>query len=163
MTALSRDWQSAADPAVEAGARVCVLRSAPILHRTSPPLAQMVPLFKAGLGARLGDGRQYFPMISLRDWIGGVTFLVEHESARGPFNLCCPQTPTNGEFTDALATAVGRRARLAAPRFVLERAAGRLANELLGSVRAEPAALKRAGFSFQDEDVRDVIAAALAR
>jgi uncharacterized protein (TIGR01777 family) len=163
MTALSRDWQSAADPAVEAGARVCALRTAPIMDRTSPPLAQLVPLFKLGLGARLGDGRQYFPMISLRDWLGGVTFLVEHDTASGPFNLCCPHTPTNGEFTDALAQALGRRARLAAPRFVLERAAGRLANELLGSVQSEPAALLAAGFTFQDEDVRDVIAAALAR
>ena len=100
-------------------------------------------------------------MVSLRDWVDGVTFLVEHETASGPFNLCCPHTPTNGEFTDALSQAVGRRARLAAPRFVIDKAAGRLANELLGSVRSEPAALVAAGFTFQDEDVRDVIAAAL--
>ena len=163
MTALSRDWQSAADPAVAAGARVAVLRTAPIVHRTSPPLAQLLPLFKLGLGARLGDGRQYFPMVSLRDWLGGVAFLVEHDTASGPFNLCCPHTPTNAEFTDALAQAVGRRARLAAPRFVLDKAAGRLANELLGSVRSEPAALVAAGYAFQDEDVRDVLAAALTR
>ena len=107
ITALSRDWQSAADPAVAAGARVWSCAPRRIVHRTSPPLAQLLPLFKLGLGARLGDGRQYFPMVSLRDWLDGVAFLVEHDTASGPFNLCCPHTPTNGEFTDALA---GRRA-----------------------------------------------------
>ena len=136
----------------------------PDVHRTSPPLAQLLPLFKLGLGARLGDGRQYFPMVSLRDWLDGVAFLVEHDTASGPFNLCCPHTPTNARVHRR--PGPGRRtarARLAAPPFVLEKAAGRLANELLGSVRSEPAALVAAGFTFQDEDVRDVIAAGAHR
>jgi len=161
LTALTRDWQAASAPAATAGARLCVLRTAPIIDRSTPPLKELLPIFRLGLGARLGDGRQYMPIISLRDWLDAVVFLAESETASGAFNLCCPDTPTNGEFTDALATAVGRRARLAAPRFVLERAAGRLSNELLGSVRSTPAALLEAGHTFRDEDARDVIAAAL--
>lgn len=163
LTQVTRDWQAAADPAVSAGSRVCILRTAPVIDRRSAPLKQQVPLFRAGLGARLGDGRQYFPMISLRDWVGAVTHLVETPSAEGPFNLCCPETPTNAEFTDALARAVGRRARLVAPAFVLKRAAGAMAPEILGSLRARPAALEASGYIFQDRDVSAVLSSALSR
>ena len=162
LTDVAREWQVAADPAVAAGARVCVLRTAPVMDRRSPPLKQMRLAFKLGLGARLGDGRQYFPMISLRDWVGAVAFLAAHETASGPFNLCCPATPTNGEFTDALATALDRRAFLAAPKAVLRVGAGKMAPELLGSVNARPAALEGAGYPFRDRDVTAVLATALA-
>lgn len=162
LTTLSRDWEAATEPAAAAGSRVCVLRTSPIIDRTNAPLKQMLPAFKLGLGTRLGDGRQYFPVISRRDWLGGVTHLLTSD-ASGPFNLCCPVTPTNGEFTDALASAVGRKARLAVPARIVDIAAGRMAPEALGSMNTVPAALERAGYVFQDRDVRDVIATALKR
>jgi uncharacterized protein (TIGR01777 family) len=162
LTRVTRVWQAAADPAEKAGARVAVLRTAPVMDRRAAPLKQLLPLFKLGLGARLGDGSQYFPLISLRDWVGAVTHLAEGDG-EGPHNLCCPVTPTNGEFTEALAKALHRRAFLFAPRPVLEAAAGRMAPEVLGSVRAEPAKLLTAGYDFADDDVRDVLAVALQR
>lgn len=162
LTRVAREWAAATEPACAAGARVCILRTAPVMDRTSPPLKQLRLLFKAGLGARLGSGEQYFPMISLRDWIGAVSYLLESRDVSGAFNLCCPTTPTNAEFTRALATAVGRKAFFAAPAPVLRLAAGDLAPELLGSVNARPAALERAGYDFEDEDVREVLASALA-
>jgi uncharacterized protein (TIGR01777 family) len=162
LTRVTREWQAATGAAVEAGARVCVIRTAPVMARNSAPFKQLRLLSKLGLGARLGDGHQYFPVVSLRDWLGAVQFLAEHESAAGPFNLCCPQTPTNAEFTQALADAVGRRALLFAPSLVLRPAAGQMAPELLSSRNTRPAALLDAGYEFQDQDVRDVIAAALA-
>jgi uncharacterized protein (TIGR01777 family) len=162
LTRVTREWTAAADPAREAGARVCVLRTAPVMDRTSPPLKQLRLLFKAGLGARLGSGEQYFPMISLRDWIGAVSYLLESRDVSGAFNLCCPTTPTNAEFTRELARAVHRKALFAAPAPVLRLAAGDLSSELLGSVNARPAALERAGYDFEDEDVREVLASALA-
>ena len=162
LTRVTRAWQTAADPAVDAGARVCILRTAPVMDRRSPPLKQMRLAFLLGLGARLGDGRQHFPLISLRDWVGAVAFLAGHEKAAGPVNLCCPRTPTNGEFTDALASALDRRAFLAAPKAVLRAGAGKMAPELLGSVNARPAALEAAGYPFRDRDVTAVLASALA-
>ncbi len=161
LTRITREWQAATEPAVAAGARVCVVRTAPVMDRASAPLKQLALLTRLGLGTRLGDGQQYFPMISLRDWVGGVTHLVEHDTVSGPVNLCCPVTPTNKEFTDALARLLGRRARLVAPAFVIDKAAGALANEVLGSVRAEPAALLASGYAFADDDVRDVLATGL--
>lgn len=161
LTRVTREWQAAADPAVRSGARVCILRTAPVLDRQGAPLKQLVPLFKLGLGAKLGSGCQYFPCISLRDWIGGVSHLVTSELS-GPVNVCCPVTPTNAEFTEALAQAVGRRAFLAAPGPVLSRAAGRLSDELLGSKNTRPAALLDDGYDFADTDIRDVVDQALA-
>lgn len=162
LTRVTKAWQEAAEPAAAAGARVCVLRTAPVMDRQSPPLKQMRLAFRLGLGTRLGDGRQYFPLISLRDWVGGVAFLAGHATASGPFNLCCPRTPTNGEFTDALASALGRKALLAVPKAALKVGAGQMSPELLGSVRARPAALEQTGFEFRDPDVTAVLAAALA-
>lgn len=162
LTGVTQLWQDAAGPAADAGARVAILRTAPVIDRAHPPLKPMLLPFKLGLGARLGSGRQFFPIISLRDWLGAVVHLAEHESASGPFNLCSPITPTNAEFTDAVCDALGRKPRLAVPAFVLRRAAGRMAPEVLGSMRTEPAALMASGHEFSDHDVRDVVTAALA-
>lgn len=162
LTSVTREWQAATKPAQEAGARVCVLRTSPVMDDASPPLKTMLLPFKMGLGARLGDGEQHFPCISLRDWVGAVTFLTENDGVSGPVNLCCPSTPTNAEFTAALADAVGRKARLAVPAPLLSVAAGDLAPEVLGSINAVPQALLDAGYRFDDDDIRDVVATALA-
>lgn len=162
LTAVTIDWQTAAQPAVDAGARVCVLRTAPVLDRNSAPLRQLRLLFSLGLGGRLGNGRQYFPVISLQDWVGAVSFLAEHEDVAGPVNLCCPQTPTNAEFTKALAELVHRPAFLPVPAALLRPAAGRMAPELLGSIRAVPQVLLDEGFRFADRTVSDVLASATA-
>ena len=163
LTVLTRDWQAAADPAVEAGARVCVLRTAPVADRANPLLKLQVPVFKAFLGARLGDGRQHFPVISLRDWTGAAVHLLEHPSASGVFNMCAPQTPTNAQYTKAFAQAVSRPAFLAAPKPVLKVAAGPMAPEMLNSINLRPAALEAAGYQVRDRAVDQIVAAALHR
>lgn len=160
LTGVTIAWQAAAQPAVDAGARVCILRTAPVMHRANPPLRQQWLLFTAGLGGRLGTGRQYQPMISLEDWVAAVTFLAEHDDVAGPVNLCCPQTPTNAEFTQQLARLVHRPAVLTVPSAVLRPAAGRMAPELLGSVRAVPGVLTDAGFRFADHTVAEVLGSA---
>lgn len=163
LTEVTREWGAAAAPAADAGARVCVLRTAPVMDRRSPPLKQLRTLFKLGLGARLGSGQQHMAMVSLRDWVGGVAHLAEDTEASGPFNLCCPTTPTNAEFTTALARAVHRPAVVFVPRPLLSVGAGEMGPELLGSLNVRPAALEAAGYEFRDRDVDQVLAAALAQ
>ena len=162
MTSVCRDWQDAARPAVEAGGRVVFLRTSPIIDRDSAPLKQLLPLVRAGLGARIGDGRQRMPMVSLRDWLGGVAHVVEGDIA-GPVNLTCPRTPTNGEFTTELARQAGRKALLVLPTAAIRVGAGRLSPELLASVDARPDVLTAAGYRFRDGDVAAVLTAALHR
>jgi uncharacterized protein (TIGR01777 family) len=161
-TRVCRDWQTATDPAAEVGARVCILRTSPVMDRRGLTLRLLRGLTLAGLGARLGDGRQYMPMVSLRDWLGGVTHLAEHPTAEGPFNVVCPRTPTNAEFTKELARQLGRPAFLVAPAPVIRLAAGAAAPELLGSINARPAALEAAGYEFKDRNVTEVLRTGLS-
>ena len=111
LTRVTREWQEATAPAVDAGARVCVLRTSPVLDRASAPLKQLVPLFKLGLGARLGDGRQYFPMISLRDWVGrGGVPRREHRPSRARSTCAAPRRrPTPSSPPRSPGRCTGRR------------------------------------------------------
>ncbi|KRB73034.1 hypothetical protein ASE01_19860 [Nocardioides sp. Root190] len=162
LTTVSREWEAAAQPAVDAGARVVLLRTAPVQDRSNPPLQAQRLQFKAGLGGRIGSGEQYYPLISLRDWVGGVRFLVEHPTASGPFNLCAPTTPTNAEFTKSLASLVRRPAFFAVPSPIIRAAAGAMSPEVLGSMNLRPQALLDLGYSFADRDVDAVLATGLA-
>lgn len=163
LTEVARAWEAAAHPAREAGARVCILRTSPVMDRRSEPLRSLRRLFWLGLGGRLGGGSQYFPMVSLRDWVGAVAHLAEHPDADGPFNLCCPETPTNAEFTRALARALGRPAFIPVPSVAISVGAGRMAPELLGSVNASPQALLDSGYEFRDRHVASVLGAGLGQ
>ncbi len=163
LTDVSREWEAAAAPARQAGARTCVLRTAPVMDADAPPLKMLRPIFRAGLGGKLGNGRQHMAMISLRDWVGAVVHLAEHTEAAGAFNLCCEQTPTNAEFTAALGRAVHRPTVARVPGVLLGAAGRDLGDLLLDSVNARPAALLAAGYTFADPDVEAVLASGLAR
>lgn len=162
LTRVTRVWQDAAQPAADAGARVCFLRTSPVIDRRSAPLTLLTPLYKLGLGGPLGDGRQYFPVISTEDWVRAVIFLAEHDEISGPVNMCLPETPTNGEFTEALGRALHRPTFLRVPAFVIRPLAGRMASEALGSVRAVPRRLLDAGFAFGDQNISQAIDTGLA-
>ncbi len=161
MTQLTRQWQEATEPAAAAGARVCILRTAPVMARGGDTMRILVPMFKLGLGARLGDGSQYFPVVSLRDWIGVASFVAQHDELAGPVNICCPETPTNAEFTRTFARLVRRPAFVFAPSPLL-RLAGPAAPELLRSLNLRPEAVTAAGYEFFDRDVTSVLATGLA-
>ena len=161
LTSVTRDWQAAADPAVEAGARVCILRTSPVMDRRSEPLKQLRLLFKLGLGGKLGSGDNYMPMLSLRDWVGGVVHLAEHDSVSGPVNLICPKPPTNAEFTAELAAQLSRPSFAKVPSALIRVGAGKMADEILGSMNARPTVLEGSGYTFQDRDVAEVLRAGL--
>lgn len=160
LTRVTRHWQAATTPAADAGARVAVIRTAPVLDAASAPLRQLRLLFSTGMGGRLGSGRQYFPVISLRDWVGGVAHLVTSE-LDGPVNLCAPEPPTNAEFTAALGSALHRPTLAPVPAAAIRLAAGPMAPEVLNSVRAVPRALLDDGYVFADGDVSAILATAL--
>ena len=130
LTSVTREWQAAADPAATAGARVCVLRTAPVMDRRVAAAEAAAAALPRRARRQLGDGRQRMAMLSLRDWVGATVHLAEHPDASGPFNLCCPQTPTNAEFTDALAGQLHRPSFATVPRFALKVGAGPMAPEL---------------------------------
>jgi uncharacterized protein (TIGR01777 family) len=155
LTDVTREWQQAAEPARASGARVVFLRTVPVLDRRSAPLRQLRLLYGLGLGGPVGSGRQYFPVVSLRDWVGAVAHLVD-SSVDGPVNVCAPETPTYAELNRALAAELHRPAFLKVPAPAVRVAAGPMAPEVLGSLRAVPQRLLDDGFSFADRDVTAV-------
>lgn len=157
-----RVWEAAAHPAREAGIRVVHTRSGIVLDAGGGALGRQLPLFKLGLGGRLGSGRQWVPWISLDDEVGAIIHLLT-STVSGPVNLSGPAPVTNADFTKTLAGVLGRPAVLPIPRFGPAVLLGReLAEELLyWSVRAVPAALEADGYEFRhptlEAALRDVL------
>lgn len=157
-----RAWEAAAEPVRVVGGRVVHLRTGVVADRGGGVMRPILPIFRAGLAGRLGTGRQYFSIISLRDWVGAVRFLIDRGDCAGAFNLVGVQPPTNAEFTRALAAKLRRPAVLWVPETPMRLALGGLADELLGSLRMRPARLVAAGFQHRDRDLDAVLDAALA-
>lgn len=154
-------WEEAAQEAVDAGARVVLLRTSPVLDRSGGPFLPMRLAWSVGLGTVLGDGTQRMPLISLDDYLGVVRWAVTTSHARGSYNLTIPEPCTNAEFTDALARALHRPRLLRAPAAVLRRALGELSGQLLGDMWVLPQRLVEHGYVFGARDVQQTIAAAL--
>lgn len=153
------DWEAAATVAAADGVRVVLLRSGLVLSPAGGLLGRIRPLFALGLGARLGNGRQYMPWITLEDEVRAVLFAITREDLAGPVNLTGPAPVTNAEFTAALGRAVNRPTPLMVPGFALRTVLGEFADEgLLGGQRAIPAALERAGFTFHHHTVGEGLA-----
>ncbi len=158
-----RAWEAAADPAREYGIRVVHPRTGLVVAKEGGAWARMFPLFRLGLGGKLGSGRQYWSWISLRDEVCALQFLVEQEHLSGPVNLTGPNPATNAEVTAAMGRILGRPTLLPAPAFALKAALGEFSTEVLGSARVEPAVLDNAQFRFQDPHIDDAIRTALGR
>ena len=106
---LVRDWEAAARPASQAGVRVVNLRSGVVLSGKGGMLGPLVPLFRLGLGARIGPGTQFISWISLTDHVAAVRFLLDHADIEGPVNLTAPVPATNAEFTASWPGCCGAR------------------------------------------------------
>jgi uncharacterized protein len=157
------DWESATAPAAQAGTRVALVRTGVVLSPSGGMLGRLGPLFKLGLGARLGNGRQYLPWISLEDEIRALLFTIRSDAVSGPVNLTGPAPVTNAEFTAALGRALNRPTPVAVPAFAIRAVLGEFADEgLLIGQRAIPAALERAGFQFHHNTVGEAVEYATA-
>ena len=158
-----RQWEAAAQPAVQAGIRVVHLRFGVVIGRGPGALAKMLPIFRLGLGGPLGSGQQWMSWISLEDAVSAILFLLDTPSLAGPVNLTTPNPVTNAQFTRALARAIHRPAIFRAPNFALRLALGEMADEaLLASARVYPSKLTSARFRFAHPTIAPAIHAALA-
>ena len=159
---LCRQWEAAAAPAVEAGIRVVHLRFGVVLAPGAGALGKMLPVFRLGLGGRLGSGRQWMSWISLEDAVNAMIFALETPDLSGPVNLTASSPVTNAEFTRVLATRLNRPALLPVPAFALRLAFGQMADEtMLSSARVFPGRLTAADFLFRHPVLPDALTAAL--
>ena len=159
---LCRDWEAASMPAQDAGVRVVRLRTAPVMSADGGMLAAILPIFRLGLGGRLGSGRQWMPWISLEDHLSILSKALADGSIKGSINAAAPAPVTNADFTRVLGRALRRPALFPAPAFALRLAFGEMANELLlASQRVVPEALLRGGFRFAHSRLEDALRDAL--
>ena len=157
------DWEAATRAAEDAGVRVVHLRTGLVVGRDAMLVRILGLVFRAGLGGRMGSGRQYWPWISLDDEVDAMRFLLTADVS-GPVNLTGPAPVTNAEFVRRLAAAVHRPAVLPVPGPVLSLALGEFGrSSVLAGQRAVPAALERAGYQWTHRDLDDAFRAALQR
>ena len=119
------------------------------MGRGGGAIDKMLPLFKLGLGGRLGSGKQWVPWIHVHDLVSMIQWAIENDSVTGPINASAPNPVRNSEMTSAMAKSVNRFAILPAPRFALRVALGEFTNSLFSSQNVIPQAAIDGGFQFQ--------------
>ncbi|MFD8423702.1 TIGR01777 family oxidoreductase [Streptomyces sp. NPDC059466] len=154
-------WEAAADAARQAGVRTVLARTGLVVAREGGAWGRLFPLFKAGLGGRMGDGRQYWSFISVHDEVAAIRHLVDTPSLSGPVNLTAPQPLTNREITEAMGRVLRRPTALATPAVALRLALGEMSGDILGSQRVLPTRLLESGFAFTFPSIEDTLRAAL--
>lgn len=155
-------WEAAADPARDAGIRVVHARTGLVVAKQGGAWARLFPIFRLGLGGKLGSGRQYWSWISLRDEVSALMYLVD-SNLTGPVNLTAPNPATNAEVTAAMGKVLGRPTLFPVPAVALKTALGEFSTEILSSARVLPKVLEQAGFQWQDRDIASAISTALDR
>ena len=156
LAAVCREWEGAADLAGDV--RTVKLRTGLVLDPTGGALGRMLPLFRFGLGGKLGSGKQWWSWFTLHDVVRAIIFALEHPIS-GPVNLTTPNPVTNQEFTAALAQAMKRPALFPAPAIALKIALGGFSSEVLGSKKVLPNALSDAGFVWDYPHITNALTA----
>jgi uncharacterized protein (TIGR01777 family) len=157
-----RDWENEAVRLAEHGVRVVLVRIGIVLGKEGGALEKMLPLFRWGLGGKLGDGQQWMPWIHVDDLVDMIVWTINADDVSGPVNGVAPNPVRNADFTQSLAKAVNRPAVLPAPRFGLKLALGEFADSLFFSQRVVPEKALANGFVFQfgqlDSALSEVVA-----
>lgn len=157
LSRVCEDWEAKVFEFKEIFNRVIILRFGVALDKEGGALKKMLPVFKSGLGGKLGSGKQYFPWISLEDIIYIINFSL-HEDVSGVFNATSPDIITNETFTKALSKALGKPALLPVPTFGLKLVFGQMAEEvLLMSSKVSSKKLTEAGYEFKHKNIYEFL------
>ncbi|MHA3705231.1 TIGR01777 family oxidoreductase [Jatrophihabitans sp. YIM 134969] len=158
LAGLVERWEGATTQASDAGARVATLRTGLVLAPSGGLMGRIAPLAKLGLAGPLGNGRQYWPWITLVDEIDAIRFVLENDDLSGPVNLTGPRPVTNREFATVTGRVLRRPEVIPVPAFALRLVLGEFADEgVLTGQRAVPEKLAAAGFVFTHTDVESAL------
>ncbi|MFF7866767.1 TIGR01777 family oxidoreductase [Streptomyces qaidamensis] len=155
------EWEGATAPAQEAGVRTVFTRTGLVVSREGGAWARLFPLFRAGAGGRMGDGRQYWSFVALHDEVAAIRHLLDTDGLSGPFNVTAPNPVTNREITAAMGRVLHRPTLFPVPAAVLRTVLGEMAGDVLGSVRVLPTRLLESGFRFAFPEIEGALRAAL--
>ncbi|MFI0709425.1 TIGR01777 family oxidoreductase [Streptomyces inhibens] len=153
-------WEDAAKPAQDAGIRTVFARTGLVVARSGGAWGRLFPIFRTGLGGRIGDGSQYWSFISLHDHIAALRHLIDTEGLAGPVNLTAPEPVTNREATAVMGRVLNRPTLFTVPAPALRLALGEFAGDVLGSQRVIPRRLLDSGFTFAHPRIIEAVRAA---
>lgn len=152
-------WEQAARAIGQQGVRVCILRIGVVLSHYGGMLGKLLPVYRMGLGAMMGDGRQWFSWIHLDDLIAIIIRCLDYSAAQGVYNAVAPQPVTYRKFHETLAAACRRPALLRVPALPLRLALGEMSSLMLGGQKVVPARLTQEGFEFRHADIASALRA----
>jgi uncharacterized protein (TIGR01777 family) len=164
LASVVRQWEAAAEPARSAGARIVHPRFGVVLSQKGGALEKLLPAFRMGAGARIGDGRQWMSWVSVDDAAGAIEHSLITAELEGPVNVTAPEPVTNAEFTRILGQVLSRPTLFRIPARALQLALGEMASgTILASARVLPAKLLGSGYQFRHstlkQALRDVLGA----
>lgn len=160
---LCQDWEAEVMRAEAFGSRVACLRFAPVLSAEGGMLAKLLPVFRLGLGGRLGNGQQWMPWIHIDDLVQLFAHVLANDSCRGVYNACSPGVVRNAEFTRTLAHTVRRPALLPAPAWALKLLLGEMSILLTGGQHVQPKRTADSGFDWHYPELSTALYNLLAR
>jgi len=146
-------WEAEAERASALGLRVVKLRIGFVLGNDGGALAQMLSIFRLGLGGPLGSGRQWMPWIHVDDVVGMFVRAATDDSATGVWNAGSPNPVRNSEFTKQLGAALHRPVFFPVPVFALKLGFGEFGAHMTDSVRLMPEAAIKAGYQFRFPEI----------
>ncbi|QLB13254.1 hypothetical protein EV697_10235 [Bisgaardia hudsonensis] len=151
---LCAKWEKTA---LQANTRVCLLRTGIVLSKSGGALQKMLPIYRWGLGGRLGNGEQYWAWIALEDMLNGILFLLNNPQCRGVFNLSSPNPVKNKIFNQILGRLLKRPYFVSVPSFILKWILGERSQLLLNSQRVMPEKLIQCGFKFHYATLQEAL------
>ncbi|MFF4505836.1 TIGR01777 family oxidoreductase [Streptomyces sp. NPDC001401] len=149
LAGVCQEWEAAAGGARAAGTRVVTTRFGIVVSAAGGAMGRLLPLARAGLGGRLGNGRQYWSYISLPDTVRALRHIIDTDSVDGPVNMTTPHPATNRDITAAIGKALHRPTVVPVPGFALRLVLGEFADGILMSQRVVPGRLLDSGFTFE--------------
>jgi uncharacterized protein (TIGR01777 family) len=150
---VSKAWEDETVTLKEIDLRLCTVRIGIVLGTTGGALGKMIAIIKAGLGGRIGSGKQPFSFIHISDFCRAIEHLIIHKSSSGVYNMVSPEATTNGQFTNVLSGCLHRRAFFTVPEFALKLIYGEASQMLTKGAFVKPARLMDEGFQFQFPDI----------
>ena len=161
LPSLCVEWEEATAPVQEAGVRTVFARTGLVVAREGGAWAKLFPLYKAGLGGRFGNGRQYWSFVALHDEVAAIRHLIDTDGLSGPFNVTAPNPLTNREISAAMGRVMRRPSLFTVPAPALKLVLGEMSGDVLGSQRVLPKRLLESGFTFAFPEIEGAIRAAL--
>lgn len=160
---IAHDWEQATAAAAEAGVRVVTARTGVVMTSNGGAFGRILPIFRLGLGGRIGSGAQFWSWVGRHDYVRAIRFLIDHDEVFGAVNVCSPNPVTNADLTSILSRLLHRPAVLAVPAFALQLPFRDFGRDLVGGQRVVPTRLVNAGFVFDEPDVETALRSMLAR